>query len=256
MTSFIDTHCHLDRLALTPKAAVEQAQDAGVRTVVTIAVDAESVDFVDGFTQAHPEVFGSLGVHPHDAKDYTESLGAEIQARVQRNPKIRAMGEMGLDYHYNFSEAEIQQTVFRKQLQSAEMLRLPVVLHTREAEQDTLRILEEHPVSRKGVAHSFTGSQEMADALLAMGWFIGINGIVTFKNAEALRKVVHSLPLDRLLLETDAPYLTPVPFRGKPNSPAQVPVIAEFLAENLGIPVAQLAAQTSENARRLFALPA
>ena len=162
----------------------------------------------------------------------------------------------GLDYHYNYSDAETQQAVFREQLQIAEALQLPVVLHTREAEEDTLRILEEHPVSRKGVAHSFTGSQEMADALLAMGWFIGINGIVTFKNAEALRKVVHSLPLDRLLLETDAPYLTPVPFRGKPNSPAQVPVIAEFLAEDLGIPVAQLAAQTSENARRLFALPA
>ena len=256
MTSFIDTHCHLDRLELSPKAAFEQAQEAGVETVVTIAVDAESVDFVDGFTQEHPRVFGSLGVHPHDAKTYTESLGAEIQERVRRNPKIRAVGEMGLDYHYNFSDAETQQTSFREQLQIAEQLQLPVVLHTREAEEDTLRILEENPISRKGVAHSFTGSQEMADALLALGWCIGINGIVTFKNAEELRKVVRTLPLDRLLLETDAPYLTPVPFRGKPNDPSRIPVIAEFLAEDLGVPVAQLAAQTSENARRLFALPA
>ena len=256
MTSFIDTHCHLDCLALTPEAAVAQAQNAGVETVVTIAVDAESVDFVDGFTQAHPEVFGSLGVHPHDAKTYTESLGAEIQERVKRNPKIRALGETGLDYHYNYSDAETQQAVFREQLQIAEALQLPVVLHTREAEEDTLRILEEYPVSRKGVAHSFTGTQEMAETLLAMGWCIGINGIVTFRNAEALREVVRTLPLDRLLLETDAPYLTPVPFRGKPNDPSRIPVIAEFLAGELGVPVEKLAAQTSENARCLFALPA
>ncbi len=163
-----------------------------------------------------------------------------------------AIGETGLDYHYMYSSAEVQQQVFSKQLQLAVELNLPVIMHSREAEKDTLNILQEIPVPSLGVAHSFTSSFEMAKTLIEMDWYIGINGIVTFKNAEDLREVVSWLPLDRLLLETDSPFLTPTPFRGKPNKPAHIPAIATFIAELRGISLEQLSEQTSANAQRLF----
>ncbi len=151
-----------------------------------------------------------------------------------------------------YSSAEVQQQVFSKQLQMAVELNLPVIMHSREAETDTLNILQEIPVPPLGVAHSFTSSFEMAKTLIEMGWYIGINGIVTFKNAEDLREVVSWLPLDRLLLETDSPFLAPTPFRGKPNKPAYIPTIATFIAELRGISLEQLSEQTSANAQRLF----
>jgi len=150
------------------------------------------------------------------------------------------------------SPAEIQQQAFRKQLQLAVELNLPVILHSREAETDTLNILQEFPVPSQGVAHSFTSSIEMARTLVEMGWYLGINGIVTFKNAEDLREVVRWLPLDRLLLETDSPFLAPIPFRGKPNKPAHIPAIGGFIAELREISLEELAQQTTANAQRLF----
>ena len=141
---------------------------------------------------------------------------------------------------------------FREQLELAEELDLPLVMHTREAEQDTLDILKKLSPSRKGVAHSFTGSREMAKELVKMGWYLGINGIVTFKNAEDLRQVVHHTPLERLLLETDSPYLSPVPFRGRPNAPERVSVVCTFVAELLGMEKSELAKQTTQNAQELF----
>ena len=152
------------------------------------------------------------------------------------------------------SSTENQQFAFRKQLQIAVELNLPVVLHSREAEADTISILKEIPVPAFGVAHSFTSSLKMARTLLDMGWYLGINGIVTFKNAEDLREVVRWIPMDRLLLETDSPFLAPVPFRGKPNKPAHIPVIASFIAELRKIPIEHLAEKTSENANRLFSI--
>ena len=154
-----------------------------------------------------------------------------------------------------YCPVEVQQRVFRKQLMLAEELNLPVVMHSREAETDTLNILKEIPVKSLGVAHSFTSSFEMARALVEMGWYLGINGIVTFKNAEDLREVVRWLPLEKMLLETDSPFLTPVPFRGKPNKPVHIPVIATFIAELRDISLQELAEQTNENAQRLFKLP-
>ena len=150
------------------------------------------------------------------------------------------------------SPAEIQQKAFRKQLQLAVELNLPVILHSREAETDTLNILQEFPVPSLGVAHSFTSSIEMAKILVDMGWYLGINGIVTFKNAEDLREVVRWLPLEHLLLETDSPFLAPIPFRGKPNKPAHIPTIACFIAKLRKISLEQLSEQTSANAERLF----
>jgi TatD DNase family protein len=241
MTSFIDTHCHLDKLDSTPEEAVNEAKDAGVKRMLTISVDEPSLDFVSNAVQQFPEVYGSVGFNPHDASAKSDSL--------------IAIGEIGLDYHYLYCPVEVQQRVFRQQLMLAEELNLPVVMHSREAEADTLNILKEIPVKSLGVAHSFTSSFEMARTLVEMGWYLGINGIVTFKNTEDLREVVRWLPLEKMLLETDSPFLTPVPFRGKPNKPAHIPVIATFISELRDISLQELAEQTNENAQRLFKLP-
>ena len=252
MTSFIDTHCHLDKLDSTPEEAIIEAKQAGVQRMVTVSVDEPSLDFVSSIVQQFPEVYGSVGFHPHDAAELTEDLEQKIRKLALEEKKLIAIGETGLDYHYMYSSAEVQQQVFSKQLQLAVELNLPVIMHSREAETDTLNILQEIPVPPLGVAHSFTSSFEMAKTLIEMGWYIGINGIVTFKNAEDLREVVSWLPLDRLLLETDSPFLAPTPFRGKPNKPAHIPAIATFIAELRGISLEQLSEQTSANAQRLF----
>ena len=255
MTSFIDTHCHLDKLDSTPEEAVNEAKDAGVKRMLTISVDEPSLDFVSNAVQQFPEVYGSVGFHPHDASAMSDSLENKIRQLAQDEDKVIAIGEIGLDYHYLYCPVEVQQRVFRQQLMLAEELNLPVVMHSREAEADTLNILKEIPVKSLGVAHSFTSSFEMARTLVEMGWYLGINGIVTFKNTEDLREVVRWLPLEKMLLETDSPFLTPVPFRGKPNKPAHIPVIATFISELRGISLQELAEQTNENAQRLFKLP-
>ena len=252
MTSFIDTHCHLDILESTPEEAIIEAKQAGVKRMVTIAVDEPSLDFVSSTVQEFPAVYGSVGFHPHDASKLTKSLLQKIRQLAEEQHKLIAIGETGLDYHYMNSPAEIQQQAFRKQLQLAVELNLPVILHSREAETDTLNILQEFLVPSLGVAHSFTSSIEMAKILVDMGWYLGINGIVTFKNAEDLREVVRWLPLEHLLLETDSPFLAPIPFRGKPNKPAHIPAIATFIAELREISLEELAQQTTANAQRLF----
>ena len=252
MTSFIDTHCHLDKLESTPEEAILEAKEAGVQRMLTISVDEASLDFVSNAVKQFPEVYGSVGFHPHDASAMTESLADKIRQLAKEEDKLVAIGETGLDYHYMYSPVEVQHDVFRTQLRLADELNLPVVLHSREAETDTLKILKEIPLKHFGVAHSFTSSFEMAQTLVEMGWYLGINGIVTFKNAEDLREVVRWLPLDRLLLETDSPFLAPIPFRGKPNKPAHIPTIANFVAELREISLQELAEQTSENAQRLF----
>ncbi|MBC8258290.1 MAG: TatD family hydrolase [SAR324 cluster bacterium] len=252
MTSFIDTHCHLDKLESTPEDAIIEAKQAGVKHLITIAVDALSLDFVCGAVQQFPEVYGSVGFHPHDASALTAALLQKVRQLALQEKKLIAIGEIGLDYHYLYSSAEVQQQVFREQLELAVALKLPVILHSREAETDTLNILREQSGAVSGVAHSFTSSLEMAKSLVEMGWHLGINGIVTFKNAEDLREVVRWLPLERLLLETDSPFLAPIPFRGKKNKPAHIPAIAAFIAKLKEISLEELAQQTTENARRLF----
>ena len=254
MTSFIDTHCHLDKLDSTPEEAVKQANQEGVETMVTISVDEESLNFVSNAVMQFQDVYGTLGLHPHDASEFSPSIEQRILKLAKVHDKVIAIGETGLDYHYMNSSVENQQFAFRKQLQMAVELNLPVVLHSREAEADTINILKEITVPSLGVAHSFTSSLKMARTLLDMGWYLGINGIVTFKNAEDLREVVRWIPTDRLLLETDSPFLAPVPFRGKPNKPAYIPVIASFIAELRKIPIEHLAEKTSENANRLFGI--
>lgn len=251
MTSFIDTHCHLDRLALSLPEALNAAKAAQVQTLLTISVDRESLPFVIETARDQPEVYGALGIHPHDAGQFDDSITQTIREQVSQ-AKIVAVGETGLDYHYMYAEREVQQTAFQAQLELANELDLPVVLHSREAEADTLALLRSHPPQRGGVAHSFTGSTEMALQLVEMGWMLGVNGIVTFKNAHELRETLRQIPLERLILETDSPFLSPIPYRGKPNDPSRIPVIARSLADWLEVPLEQLAEQTNENAQQLF----
>ncbi|SVC63106.1 uncharacterized protein METZ01_LOCUS315960 [marine metagenome] len=260
MPGLIDTHCHLDMLKAEIPDVLSAAEGAGVEKVITISVDEASQSRVMSLSREWPNVFGTLGVHPHSASDYHAGMSDQIRnafsEQSRRNqessPNLLAIGEAGLDYHYLYSPKEAQEHAFREQLILADELDLPLVMHTREAEQDTMKILREFPLAKKGVAHSFTSSLEMAEELIEMGWYLGINGIVTFKNAEGLRQVVLHTPLERLLLETDSPYLSPDPFRGRPNSPERVSVICAFLAELLDVEEEELARQTSQNARELF----
>ena len=185
-------------------------------------------------------------------RDSNDTIAEQIRGLANR-AEIVAVGETGLDYHYMYAEKEVQQTAFTAQLQLAEELQLPIVLHSREAEEDTIELLQKYPPSRGGVAHSFTSSAKMAHQLVEMGWLLGVNGIVTFRNAQELRDTLKQVPLSHLILETDSPFLSPIPHRGKPNDPSRIPVVASFLADWLEIPIEQLAEETNENAQRLFA---
>ena len=254
MTTYIDTHCHLEMLQVPVLQAIEDAQSAHVNSCVTIGTDPKSLSQVLQMVQEHSSVYGALGIHPHHANEYHQTIEEQIRVSVNQSQKIVAIGEIGLDYHYLNSDKELQKQAFEAQLSLARELGLPVVLHSRDAEEDTLAILKAYTDVR-GVAHSFTGSAEMAIQLVERGWYIGVNGIVTFKNAQAVREMVLQVPLENLLLETDAPYLSPVPFRGKPNVPQYIPYIAEFLATLYGVSLERLAQQTTCNAQRLFCLP-
>lgn len=256
MTSFIDTHCHLDMLSLSLEEVFEKAQAVHVQKMITIATDDQSIQYVAQTVQEiQGNLYGTLGVHPHEAKTYTPQTAQTIRDLIHIQ-NIVAVGEIGLDYHYLYSPKEVQQKVFQQQLILAEELQYPAVLHTREAVDDTLSILKEVPLSHRGVAHSFTSGLDMARELIDLDWYIGINGIVTFKSAEEVREVVRFVPLERLLLETDSPFLTPVPFRGKPNDPSKIPIIAEFIAKEKQVSLDQLMEQTNQNAQDLFQFPA
>jgi TatD DNase family protein len=198
-----------------------------------------------------PQVFGTLGFHPHDAKDYSET-GEKFLRENLIHPRIVAVGEIGLDYYYDHSPRDVQNQVFRSQMQVAADLGLPVEIHTRDAEEDTLQVLQEFAGRVRGILHCFTGTQSLADGALAIGYNISVSGVVTFKNADALRSVVKSVPLDRLHLETDAPFLTPAPFRGKKNEPAMLLHTAQAVADLKGVTLDELARITNENAEKMF----
>lgn len=252
MTPWMDVHCHLNFLDIPAEQAVEQALNAGVERMVTIGTCPEDHPVVLDLVQRFPEhVYGTLGVHPHDAKLFTN----EVEAWLKENliaPQIIAVGEIGLDYYYENSPRDVQQEVFRRQLRIAEELALPVEIHTRDAEEDTINILKEFGGSLRGLVHCFTGTQWLADEALKLGLNISISGVVTFKKAEELRAVVKSLPLDRLHVETDAPFLAPVPQRGRKNLPEYVTHTAEFVAALKNISLQELSDATRENACQLF----
>lgn len=255
-----DSHCHIAGMefATDLDATVERARAAGVSRALVIlaAEDDAEVSRAAVVSAAWPECRFAVGVHPHHAHLFggdPAAAAAKVAQQLDRLPMARAIGEIGLDYHYDFSPRDVQHAVFRVQLQLARSRDLPVVIHTREAEDDTLRILqEERGAGLRGVFHCFTGDHDAAARALATGFFLSIPGVVTFPKAESLRVAVASLPADRLLVETDSPYLAPIPFRGKRNEPAHVARVVETLAAARGATAAQVGEQTDRNFDALF----
>lgn len=251
-----DSHCHLDRIDLTPyngdlNAALDAARERGIKQFLCIGVSLDNRKTVVDIARQYSDVHASVGVHPCDV----ESGTATVEQLVEWGgaPEVIGLGETGLDYHYAEQTKELQQESFALHLKAGARAGLPIIVHTREAREDTLNLIREHgdPTSA-GVLHCFTETWEMASAAMDMGYYISLSGIVTFKSAEALREVAKKVPLDRLLVETDSPYLAPVPYRGKSNEPQYVREVAEFVADLRGIPVEHLAEQTTENFHRLF----
>ncbi|WP_028239983.1 TatD family hydrolase [Stutzerimonas azotifigens] len=254
----VDSHCHLDRLELgahdgSLDRALAAARERGVGHFLCIGVSADNADAVCELAARHEDVDCSVGIHPLDLEaDAAPSLDWLLEQLAR--PHVVAIGETGLDYHYEPQAAERQQTSFRLHLEAARRTAKPVIVHTREARQDTLALLREADLPQAGVLHCFTEDWAMARAALDLGFYISLSGIVTFRNAEALREVAKKIPADRLLVETDSPYLAPVPHRGKPNLPEYVREVAEFLAELRGEPFEALAERTTDNFYRLFPL--
>jgi len=256
---FIDSHCHIDGADYDADrdAVIAGARDAGVTTMLNVGTgDPQSGAFERAieFAEKHEHVYAAIGVHPHDAKLFDDQAEQRLVDLVKQSKRAVAWGEIGLDYHYDYSPRDVQRDVFRRQLRIARLLKLPVVIHSREADDDTVNILREELTGyeRGGVMHCFGGSVAMARNTIELGFFISFAGNLTFKKAENLRDVARQLPLDRLLIETDCPYLTPVPFRGRRNEPARVVETARCLAELLGKELEEIGRITSENFARLF----
>jgi TatD DNase family protein len=251
----IDSHCHLDfpDFATELDAVVERARSAGIERLVTISTRVTRHDALLAIAERFPDVYCSVGTHPHYAHEELDVTAAALVART-RSAKVVALGEAGLDYHYDNSPREAQEQGFRTHIAAARETGLPLVIHTREADDDTARILEEE--TGKGafpaVLHCFTGGPDLAHRAVALGLFISFTGILTFKNSDALRAIAAELPADRILVETDAPYLAPRSFRGKRNEPAFVVETAKVLAETRGVSFDALAQQTTANFFRLF----
>jgi len=256
----IDSHCHLagEEFAADLPAVVERARAAGLTGALVIvgANEDRECERAGLVETAWPDVRLSIGVHPHAAGGFAadpEAAVRLVERRLQGAATCRAIGEIGLDYHYDFAPRDVQQAVFRVQLGLARRRGLPFVLHTREAEEDTFRILaEDADAGVGGVFHCFTGDRAMARRALDAGFHVSLAGIVTFPRAEALREVARLVPIDRLLIETDSPFLSPVPHRGTRNEPARVVHVAEAIARLRGASVEDLASATTENFRRLF----
>ena len=251
----IDSHCHLNYKGLIEdqKNVLERSRAAGVDLMLNIATRESEWDAVLGTAVREPDVWATVGIHPHEADEHPHVDTAKLVARAS-HPRVVGIGETGLDYYYDHSDRERQQHSFRAHIAACRDTGLPLIVHTRDAEDDTIRIMrdemEQGPYS--GVIHCFTASGAFADAAMALGFYISISGIVTFKSDRDLQETAARLPLDRLLVETDSPFLAPVPHRGKPCEPAYVADTARFLAALRGESVEQLAAATSANFRTLF----
>lgn len=233
MYKIIETHCHLDYLKEKPLDEIlQEATASGIEKIITISVEPDNFDTVKDLSKKYEQVFFTQGIHPHDAKLATELALDMIKERTTLT-KMVAVGEIGLDFHYNNSPKETQIEVFRKQLEIAIGSQKPVVIHSRDADEEMITILEEYAprLTKKGVIHSFTSGLELAQRAIDLGFYLGFNGIITFKSAENVRDALKLCPLDRILLETDSPFLTPVPHRGRENSPAKLPYILEKVAQ-------------------------
>src|SRR5580693_6295877 len=255
---FIDSHCHLDNDQFAPDRdeVIQRALDAGVQHMVAIGTGDGPPDLEAGIRLAdrYPAFYCTVGIHPHDAAKATSETYRNLE-QLLKHPKVVAIGEIGLDYHYDFAPREIQREVFIQQMRIARDAAKPIVIHTREAWEDTLSLLAEHwPANRGGIMHCFSGSPAEAARALDLGFYLSFGGILTFPKSLDIQEAARRAPADRILIETDAPYLAPVPKRGKRNEPAFIVETARKLAERRGVSLESIAALTTSNFRRLFRL--
>lgn len=252
---FVDSHCHLNYKGLVEDqaAVIARAREAGVSAMLNISTREREWDDVISVAEGDAEIWASVGIHPHEADGHPDIDTAKLIAKAA-HPRVVAIGETGLDYYYDHSDREQQRASFRRHIAAARETGLPLIVHTRDAEDDTVEILTDEmgKGGYSGVIHCFTASQDFAEKALALGLYISISGIVTFKNAKDLQASARIVPEDRLLIETDSPFLAPVPHRGRPCEPAFVADTARFLASLRGVSVETLAAQTRANFFRLF----
>jgi TatD DNase family protein len=253
----IDAHAHLtdERLASEVEAVLARAAEAGVEAVVTIATHLEDARAAALLASSYPNLFSSAGVHPHQAEQGTEEALAAIAQLAATHERVVAIGESGLDYHYDFAPRPVQRRVFERQLQMAAELDLPIVVHARDADDDVAALLRAAPPVVRGVLHCFSSGPVLLQTGLELGWYVSFAGMITFpKYADA--DLLRAVPLNRLMVETDSPYLAPVPHRGRRNEPAYVVDVARRAAELRGQPFAEVAAATAANARTFYRLPA
>lgn len=250
-----DTHAHLDDRAFDADRAalLQRLPQEGVTLVMDPACNLLSAREVCRLTREYPYLYGAVGSHPDSADEVTAAVLDEYRRMCLENPKIKAIGEIGLDYHYEDIPRQTQQRAFRAQMALAAELSLPVIVHDRDAHADALAVVDEFPTVR-GVFHCYSGSAEMALQLVERGWYIGFTGVLTFKNARKAVQVAQTLPLERIVLETDCPYMAPEPFRGKRNSPLYLYRMAERLAELRGLELEQIRRITYENGKRLYGI--
>ena len=251
-----DTHAHMDDHAFDADRMelLSALPGQGVGLVLNPGCSLESSRNVDKLTREYAYIYGAVGSHPDVADEVNEAVLDEYRTLCKQNPKIKAIGEIGLDYHYEDIPREIQKQAFRMQMELARELNLPVIVHERDAHEDGMKIVEEFP-DVTGVFHCYSGSAEMAKWLVARGWYIGFTGVLTFKNARKAVEVASQLPLDRIVLETDCPYMSPEPFRGKRNDPGKLYRMAERLAELRQLPLEEIHRITLENGKRLYRIP-
>ena len=246
----IDTHAHIDMLENT-ETAVREALENGVKKIILPCAYPKDIKKIYNLALTYDNVYGLLGVHPSEAKDWSDDLAREIK-ELAKHPKIKGIGEIGLDYYWDKSFNDIQKEVFIKQIKLANELNLPICVHDREAHKDTFDILSEFNQGSTVVMHCFSGSAEFAKECVKKGWYLALGGVVTFKNAVKMKEVAAEIPLENLLLETDSPYLTPVPFRGKENRPAYVKYVAEEIAKIRNLDIEFIAQITAQNAEKVF----
>ena len=257
---FIDSHAHIDghEFDTDREEVIERANAAGVSLILNVGTGDPHSDAFERAVElgkTHESVYTAIGTHPHDARLYNDAAEQKIKHLINNNEVI-AWGEIGLDFHYDNSPRDAQVDVFKRQLRAARECNLPVIIHTREAEPETIDILQSEygDAPRRGIFHCFSGSLDLAQCAIEIGFMISFSGIVTFKKADELREIAKQVPLDRLLIETDCPYLTPIPYRGKRNEPAYVVEVARCLAGVHGVEHEEMARITSENFKRFFDL--
>jgi len=261
MTVLVDSHCHLDRLDLSRfedglQGVLKEAADLDVTQMLCVSIDMDNVHDVIDIARHHENVYASVGVHPTAEEAQGQETSVEMLVELADDPKVIAIGETGLDYYHCQGDMGWQHDRFRRHIEASRQTGKPLIIHTRDAKADTIRLMREEGAEKAGgVMHCFVEDMHTAEQAMEMGFYISFSGIVTFKNARDLQEVAKQVPLERMLVETDSPYLTPMPFRGKPNYPGYTRYVAEFIAELKGVELDEVATATTENFLRLFRPP-